>query len=221
MKREIYVIVVAGGSGTRMGADIPKQFMELDGIPILQRSIEQFVKAMPEARIITVLPKNRIQTWKELCMAHSFDCTQQIVAGGITRFHSVQNALRKVPDGAIVFIHDGVRPFVSVSLIGRLLEKMQTECAVVPVTPVVDTLTYLDGTVVDRQQIRAVQTPQVFFSEDIKSAYQLAYDTSFTDDASVARRKGIPVTLVEGERLNIKITTPEDLTLAGAVLSLQ
>ena len=221
MKREIYVIVVAGGSGTRMGADIPKQFMELDGIPILQRSIEQFVKAMPEARIITVLPKNRIQAWKELCVAHSFDCTQQIVAGGITRFHSVQNALRKVPDGAIVFIHDGVRPFVSVSLIGRLLEKMQTECAVVPVTPVVDTLTYLDGTVVDRQQIRAVQTPQVFFSEDIKSAYQLAYDTSFTDDASVARRKGIPVTLVEGERLNIKITTPEDLTLAGAVLSLQ
>lgn len=219
MERKIYVIVVAGGSGSRMGSDVPKQFLELDGVPVLQRTIVKFIKALPEARIITVLPQSSIPLWKELCVKHALDCPQIIVPGGITRFHSVQNALKKVPDGAIVFIHDGVRPLVSEALIVRMLEMMQTERALVPVVPVVDTLSYEDGTMVDRQKIKAVQTPQVFFSEDVKEAYSQAYDTSFTDDASVVRKKAVPVTLVPGERFNIKITTPEDLVLARAILS--
>lgn len=220
MERKIYIIVVAGGNGSRMGSGIPKQFLELDGVPVLQRTIEKFMKALPEARIITVLPQSGVPLWKELCVKHALDCPQIIVSGGITRFHSVQNALKKVPDGAIVFIHDGVRPLVSEALIVRMLEMMQTERALVPVVPVVDTLTYEDGTMVDRQKIKAVQTPQVFFSEDVKEAYSQAYDTSFTDDASVVRKKAVPVTLVPGERFNIKITTPEDLVLARAILSL-
>lgn len=219
MDRKIYIVIVAGGSGTRMGTDIPKQFIELEGVPVLQRTMEKFISALPEARIITVLPPNCVQLWKDLCVAHALDCPQIIVAGGITRFHSVQNALKKVPDGTLVFIHDGVRPLVSVELIKRMEEMMQTERALVPVVPAINTLIYDDGTALDRQKIKAVQTPQVFFSEDIKEAYSQAYDTSFTDDSSVARRHGVPITLVQGERFNIKITTAEDLILAKAVLS--
>lgn len=220
MGRKIYIIIVAGGSGSRMGASLPKQFLELDGVPILQRTIEKFVSAVPEAKIITVLPKSHIGTWKDMCIANALDCPQVIVEGGITRFHSVQNALKKVPDGAIVMVHDGVRPLVSVGLIKSLVEKMQTERALVPVVPVVDTLATDDGTYLDRRRIRAVQTPQVFFSEDIKEAYTRAYDISFTDDASVLMKTGIPVTFVEGERFNIKITTPEDLVLAESIRGL-
>lgn len=220
MGRKIYIIIVAGGSGSRMGASLPKQFLELDGVPILQRTIEKFVSAVPEAKIITVLPKSHIGTWKDMCIANALDCPQVIVEGGITRFHSVQNALKKVPDGAIVMVHDGVRPLVSVGLIKSLVEKMQTERALVPVVPVVDTLAADDGTYLDRRRIRAVQTPQVFFSEDIKEAYTRAYDISFTDDASVLMKTGIPVTFVEGERFNIKITTPEDLVLAESIRGL-
>ncbi len=220
MGRKIYIIIVAGGSGSRMGASLPKQFLELDGVPILQRTIEKFVSAVPEAKIITVLPKSHIGTWKDMCIANALDCPQVIVEGGITRFHSVQNALKKVPDGAIVMVHDGVRPLVSVGLIRSLVEKMQTERALVPVVPVVDTLAADDGTYLDRRRIRAVQTPQVFFSEDIKEAYTRAYDISFTDDASVLMKTGIPVTFVEGERFNIKITTPEDLVLAESIRGL-
>lgn len=220
MGRKIYIIIVAGGSGSRMGASLPKQFLELDGVPILQRTIEKFVFAVPEAKIITVLPKSHIGTWKDMCIANALDCPQVIVEGGITRFHSVQNALKKVPDGAIVMVHDGVRPLVSVGLIRSLVEKMQTERALVPVVPVVDTLAADDGTYLDRRRIRAVQTPQVFFSEDIKEAYTRAYDISFTDDASVLMKTGIPVTFVEGERFNIKITTPEDLVLAESIRGL-
>lgn len=220
MGRKIYIIIVAGGSGSRMGSSLPKQFLELDGVPILQRTIEKFVSAVPEAKIITVLPKSHIGTWKDMCIANALDCPQVIVEGGITRFHSVQNALKKVPDGAIVMVHDGVRPLVSVGLIRSLVEKMQTERALVPVVPVVDTLAADDGTYLDRRRIRAVQTPQVFFSEDIKEAYTRAYDISFTDDASVLMKTGIPVTFVEGERFNIKITTPEDLVLAESIRGL-
>lgn len=220
MGRKIYIIIVAGGSGSRMGASLPKQFLELDGVPILQRTIEKFVSAVPEAKIITVLPKSHIGTWKDMCIANALDCPQVIVEGGITRFHSVQNALKKVPDGAIVMVHDGVRPLVSVGLIKSLVEKMQTERVLVPVVPVVDTLAADDGTYLDRRRIRAVQTPQVFFSEDIKEAYTRAYDISFTDDASVLMKTGIPVTFVEGERFNIKITTPEDLVLAESIRGL-
>ena len=225
MRRKIYGIFVAGGSGTRMGGDIPKQFLPLDGRPILQCSIERFLEAEPDMKIITVLPKTHFQTWKDLCAIHSFHCPQTLVAGGLTRFHSVQNALRKVPDGAIVSIHDGVRPLISPELVRRMLDRMQQgECrALLPVLPVVDTLRSTDPATPDPDRARtvSVQTPQVFRSEDIKAAYTLAYDLSFTDDASVAARKGIPLTFEAGERYNLKITTPEDLALAEAILAIR
>lgn len=223
MRRKIYGIFVAGGSGTRMGGEVPKQFLMLDGRPILQRTIEGFLEAEPDLKVITVLPRVHFQTWKDLCATYSFHCPQTLVAGGLTRFHSVQNALRKVPDGAIVAIHDGVRPLVSPALVRRMLDRMEEEgCrALLPVVPVVDTLRSTDPATPDpdRSRIVAVQTPQIFRSEDIKAAYTQAYDLSFTDDASVAARKEIPLTLEQGERFNLKITTPEDLVLAEAILT--
>ncbi len=213
---------MAGGSGTRMGGDLPKQFLILDGRPILQCTLETFLEAEPEMKVITVLPRTHFRTWKDLCATYSFNCPQTLVAGGLTRFHSVQNALKKVPDGAIVSIHDGVRPLISADLVRRMLDRMQEGCrALVPVVPVVDTLRSTEPGVPDpdRSRVAAVQTPQIFRSEDIRDAYTQAFDLSFTDDASVAARKGIPLTLTEGERFNLKITTPEDLVLAEAILS--
>ena len=222
MRRKIYGIFVAGGSGTRMGGDLPKQFLPLDGRPILQCTIERFLEAEPDLKVITVLPRTHFQTWKSLCTTHSFHCPQTLVAGGLTRFHSVQNALKKVPDGAIVAIHDGVRPLLSTELVRRMLDRMQDGCrALLPVVPVVDTLrSRIPGLPdPDRTKVVAVQTPQIFRSEDIKAAYTQAYELSFTDDASVADRYGIPFAFEEGERFNLKITTPEDLVLAEAILT--
>ena len=222
MDRRIFGIFVAGGSGTRMGSQTPKQFLELGGKPVLQRTIERFLEAVPDMKIITVLPKEHFGTWKELCVKFALDCPQTLVEGGFTRFHSVKNALAKVPDGSIVFIHDGVRPFVSAALIREMASMMQHgQRALVPAIPIVDTLKSKNQEEPDpdRSRIVAVQTPQVFLSEDIKAAYVQGYDTAFTDDASVAKRKKIPLTFVDGERFNIKITTPEDMELAEWLLS--
>lgn len=220
MERKTYIIVVAGGNGSRMGSATPKQFLEIGGVPILQRTLERLAEAAPGARAITVLPKAWFQTWKDLCIKHSFNMPQILVEGGLTRFHSVQNALRKVPDGAIAAIHDGVRPFVSAGLVREMLSRMETERAVIPVVPVTDTLKNADplGPDPDRSRILAAQTPQVFRSEDIKAAYGQAFSTSFTDDASVAKAYGIPLSYIGGERRNIKITAPEDLELAELFL---
>ena len=224
-----YLIVVAGGSGTRMGAAVPKQFLQLDGRPILLRTLERFVEAVPGIRIITVLPKDHIDTWKELCIRYSFTAPQRLVAGGITRFHSVKNALSEVPAGALVAVHDGVRPLVSAGLIRSMFERMDSCRALIPVTPVTDTLKLLDkaedgtlqtksGPSPDRSFLYGAQTPQIFHSEDLLAAYAQAFDTSFTDDASVVAKAGVPLSWTEGERFNLKITCPEDLILAEAIL---
>lgn len=221
MERKIYAIFVAGGSGTRMGGATPKQFLNLGGIPILQRSIEAFLKACPDAKIITVLPSEHIETWKELCRKHILNVPQTLVAGGMTRFHSVKNALEKIPDNAVVSIHDGVRPLVSGELIKRMLERMEDCEALIPALPVTDSLKFKNGTLPepDRSGIVAVQTPQMFRSGILKDAYRQAYQESFTDDASVVARKGIRLSFIEGEKFNIKITTPEDLRLAEVLIS--
>lgn len=217
MDKKVYGIFVAGGTGTRMGSAVPKQFLEIGSKPILQMTMERFIEAIPDIRIVTVIPQKHFDTWKDICSSNTLNYPQVLVEGGLTRFHSVRNALEKVPDGAVVFIHDGVRPLVSVKLIQRMLSLMDEHRALVPVLPVVDTLKSLDqeSPDPDRSSVVAAQTPQVFRSEDIKEAYRTAYDIRFTDDASVAKRKGIPLTFVEGERHNIKITTPEDLEFAG------
>ena len=225
MAKKVYCVFVAGGSGVRMGTEVPKQFLELGGRPILQQSILKFIYACPDLVPVVALPADHVQTWKKLCRETQFDLPQIVVEGGITRFHSVKNALAKVPDGAIVLIHDGVRPLISTDLIKRILETSAEERNVIPVTPVTDTLKALvpagDGTLVasgdpdpDRSRLFGAQTPQLFLSEQIKKADELGYSQSFTDDASVARAANIPLTYIEGERYNIKITTPEDLYLA-------
>ncbi|MBR1928102.1 MAG: 2-C-methyl-D-erythritol 4-phosphate cytidylyltransferase, partial [Bacteroidales bacterium] len=221
------LIAMAAGSGSRMGSVVPKQFLDLGGKPVLRRSIESFLAAEPDIRVITVLPKEHISFWKEYCLAKDFSCPQLLVQGGFTRFHSVRNALERVPDGAVVAIHDGVRPLVSAGLIRNMFSLMSTmNCrALIPVLPSTDTLRLLDrkedasgmetltasGEMIDRSRVYRVQTPQMFLSEDIKAAYSQAFDTSFTDDASVASKKGIPLTFCEGERYNLKLTSPEDL----------
>ncbi len=204
---------------------MPKQFLELEGTPILQITMDRFLEACPQMEIITVLPKLYFDTWDRLCGQHNFNHKQILVEGGITRFHSVRNALAKVPDGATVLIHDGVRPFVSVELIRKMIEKSGTCRGLIPVLPVTDTIKTLvkkeDGSLSecdlpdpDRSLLFAAQTPQVFCSEDIKAAYAIADGTRFSDEAAVAREKGIPLSYIEGERNNIKLTTPEDMTIA-------
>lgn len=237
-ERKKYLIVVAGGSGSRMGSKIPKQFLELDGMPILQRTIERFAEAEPDIHVITVLPKAHRALWDELCLKHCLNRPQILAYGGITRFHSVQNALEKVPDGAFVAIHDGVRPLVSIALIRKMFALMSGGvCALIPVMPITDTLYILDKSedgqndllplatapdaeVPDRSRLFGAQTPQMFRSEDIKAAYRdTGFRIDFTDDASVARAYKIPLSYIAGERFNIKITTPEDLSLAELLLT--
>lgn len=234
MDRKKYVIIMAAGSGMRMGADIPKQFLELEGKAVLQRSIEVFLKACPGINIITVLPESYIEYWREYCLKKNFICPQVLVKGGITRFHSVRNALAKVPDGALVAVHDGVRPMISVESVSLMFEKAQSVPALIPVIPCVDSMRLLDkikgadgkevlhtkAETVDRSELYAVQTPQIFYSEVIKDAYGQAYDTAFTDDASVVLKNGKNLSYHIGERFNIKITTQDDLILAKAILSL-
>ena len=230
MERKNYLIVTAGGMGTRMGAPVPKQFIELEGKPILRLTIERFLEAVPDLQIITVLPEAHITTWRQYCIKADFTCPQRLVKGGFTRFHSVKNALVYVPDGALVAVHDGVRPLLSIGKIRELFAKAQTVPGLIPVMPVTDTLKVLEkkadgslaatGESIDRSRIFGAQTPQLFYSEQLKQAYGQGFDTLFTDDASVAEKYGIPLTFVEGERFNLKITTPEDLVLAKAILEM-
>jgi len=219
-KRGKYVIIVAGGKGERMGADKPKQFLEIDGKPILRRTMERFAEFDPTATLIVVLPSAWKEYWKEYCASSGFRCKFSMVSGGITRFHSVQNALELVPDGALAAVHDGVRPIVSDAFLQRMFDAAEESSAVIPVLPAVESMRRLDGEgsyPVDRSRYVTVQTPQVFHSEVLKAAYKKAYSPSFTDDASVVEAAGFSVTLVQGERSNVKITTPEDIRLATAL----
>ena len=208
MERKKYLIVTAGGMGTRMGTSTPKQFLELGGRPVLRITIEKFLAAIPDLHIITVLPE---------------------VKGGFTRFHSVKNALAYVPDGALVAVHDGVRPLISVEAIRRLFAEASDVPALIPVMPVTDTLKVLvkdasgklvpTGEQADRSRFFGAQTPQIFWSEQLKAAYGQGYDTLFTDDASVAERHGVTLTYTLCDKYNIKITTPDDLALAAVLVS--
>lgn len=219
-KRGKFIIIVAGGKGERMGADKPKQFLEIDGKPILRRTMERFIGFDSSAVLIVVLSSEWKEYWKRYCADSPFRCKFSIATGGITRFHSVQNALKMVPDGALVAVHDGVRPLVSDTFLKRIFDAAEQFQAVIPVVPVTDSLRLLDSggsSPVDRSRYVAVQTPQIFHSEVLKAAYKKAYSPSFTDDASVVEAAGFPVTLVPGQRSNIKITTVEDLRIAAAL----
>lgn len=217
-----YLIVVAGGKGLRMGGDVPKQFQLLGGLPILMHTLNRMQEAAPDATLILVLPEQQQSYWKELCTQYRFTVPHLLANGGETRFHSVQNGLALVPDDAqgVVGIHDGVRPFVSAQVIQRCMQKANEHGAVIPVIPVVDTVRQLTGDgscTVNRDHYKLVQTPQTFRIDVIKKAYLQPYHAGFTDDASVVEAMGCAVTLVEGNRENIKITTPFD-KLVGEML---
>ena len=218
-----YVIIVAGGKGLRMGSDIPKQFLPVGGKPVLMRTLERFREYSPTLQIILVLPKAQQEYWKELCEKHNFTVAYQLADGGETRFHSVQHGLALIPDDAegVVGVHDGVRPFPSIDVISDCYETARTAKAVIPVIPVVETVRHLKGEVsetVPRNDYRLVQTPQTFDIQLLKAANRQSYNDGFTDDASVVEAFGFDVTLVEGNRENIKITTPYDLKIAEVLI---
>lgn len=216
-----YVLIVAGGKGLRMGAELPKQFLSIGTKTILMYTIEAFYRYDREIHIILVLPEEQQLFWKELCEKHNFYIPHSIVNGGQTRFHSVKNGLSRVPDNAVVAVHDGVRPLVSKGVITRCFELAAVHKAVIPVTDIIETLRYLENDksmTVDRTRYKSVQTPQVFDSRLLKASYNREYEAGFTDDASVVEAYGQPVFLTEGNRENIKITTPFDLKIATALL---
>ena len=172
MERKKYLVVTAGGSGTRMGSALPKQFLELGGRAVLQRTIERFLEACPGIKVVTVLPEAHMAWWRQYCRDRNFNCPQRLVPGGFTRFHSVQGALAFVPDGAVVAVHDGVRPLLSPALIREMFHRMDSVRALIPVVPAVDTLAVLDkdadgtlrdsGEQVDRTRIYGAPTTQLF-----------------------------------------------------------
>ncbi len=217
-----YVIIVAGGKGLRMGGAIPKQFLEVKGKPILMRTIERFWAYDSSISVRLVLPESHFEFWRELCDKYHFSVPHTLVEGGETRFHSVQNGLNSIhpTERAVVAVHDGVRPFVSVETIDATFTMAAEMGAAVPVVPSVDSLRKLNSNCsesVDRSLYRLVQTPQTFQYDILKKAYEQTYRDSFTDDASVVEVAGYVVQLVEGNRENLKITTAYDMKIADVL----
>lgn len=217
------VIIVAGGSGSRMQSAIPKQFLMLGGEPIVARTINTFSEALPGAEIVVVLPEAHMPLWENL--RARFDVApHRIVAGGVERFHSVLNGINALSSEVeYIAVHDGVRALVSKRLIIRAMLAAEEHGAVIPVVDVVDSYRRVEGVnsyIVPRADLRIVQTPQIFNAQLLRDAYNVEFNAAFTDDASVVEARGGHITLVDGERTNIKITTPEDIALAECFLNL-
>lgn len=213
-----FAIIVAGGSGSRMKSDVPKQFLLLRGKPILQRTVEQFLVVLPASKIILVLPENDRLIWERLCETYAFYSSVQVVNGGTSRFQSVRNGLNAI-DAAngLVAVHDGVRPFVSPEIIRNSFETAARTGSAVTCVPVKDSVRFVGANgvsqAVDRSQYRLIQTPQTFQLNLFRQAFQAEEQPFFTDCASVMEHAGFPITLIDGSYENIKITTPEDLGL--------
>lgn len=229
MTQREYALIVAGGKGTRFNSPVPKQFLELNGKPILLHTLEAFYQYSNRLEIVLVLPEEDQATWVTLCKKYGFEKPLHIASGGATRFQSVKNGLRKIPDGELVAIHDGVRPLVTPDIIAASFKLAAIHGAAVAAVNLKDSLRLIhpsppskvpaskNSESVDRSVYRLVQTPQTFRSELIKQAYALTDDVHLTDDAGVAEHAGYPVFLFEGSYENIKITTPEDLVVARAL----
>ncbi|MDD4637869.1 MAG: 2-C-methyl-D-erythritol 4-phosphate cytidylyltransferase [Bacteroidales bacterium] len=216
-----YVIIVAGGKGIRMSADLPKQFLKLGDKPILMHTILRFAEYDPTMKIIVVLPQDQQDFWKELCRQYDFMVPHKIANGGDTRFQSVKNGLAFIRETGLVGIHDGVRPFVSTEVIDRCYKTAETVGAVIPVIDILETVREVlpEGSrSVNRNLYKVVQTPQVFQNDLLLRAYNQLYREEYTDDASVVESCDIKVTLVEGNRENIKITTPLDMMLGEVIV---
>jgi 2-C-methyl-D-erythritol 4-phosphate cytidylyltransferase len=217
----LFAVIVAGGSGKRMGLGTPKQFLELGGRPVLMHTIERFKEYNSSIEIITVLPENQLRHWTELQKKYTFDVPHTLVKGGAHRFISVKHGLEFVQGPGLVAIHDGVRPLVRLETIKRCFEAAEKFGNAIPVVNPSDSVRYLDGDsnrYMNRLNVMQVQTPQVFDIELIRRAYRQEYDTSFTDDATVVEKTGVSIHLVEGNRENVKITNPEDLLIAQTLM---
>lgn len=215
-----YAIIVAGGSGSRMKSDLPKQFIEIGGIPILLHTLKKFREADPSIELLLVLPESQIDFWKELCRKHadfSQNLAHQVIQGGATRFQSSLNGLNMIQGEGLVAIHDGVRPFVSTEVILRSF-KTASETGTAVVSVASKDSVRISGKAVDRSTVRIIQTPQTFLLSSIKKAFQSPELPTFTDDASVAEAAGFEIHLIDGDYENIKITTPEDLLWAEVLL---
>lgn len=215
------VIIVAGGSGRRMDSDVPKQFLIINSKPLLYYTLNCFYTFDSSLNIILVLPEKLVDYWRDLCFEYDIQIPHRVALGGEQRFYSVKNGLQLIENNGLVAVHDGVRPLVSHITIKRTLDMARSFGAVIPVTDVVETLRFVDGDAsrtVNRADYKLVQTPQVFRKDIIVKAYNQPFNTAFTDDASVVEAAGFPVVTTSGNRENIKITTPEDLKIAKALL---
>tara|TARA_B100000780_G_scaffold231283_1_gene171078 strand:+ start:514 stop:1179 length:666 start_codon:yes stop_codon:yes gene_type:complete len=218
-----YAIIVAGGSGKRMNRSIPKQFIELNGQPILMHTIERFYSAKPSIELIIVLPKTHHHTWETLCNKHNFNIPHSVCEGGNSRFHSVKKGIALCIEDSIIAVHDSVRPIVSRDFILSIYKETESKKALIPVCPVVESIRKVKGDsseALDRSHYYTVQTPQCFASSLLHKAYHQNEQAFFTDDASVVESLGEKVHLFAGEIDNIKITRPKDLLLAEALLKL-
>jgi 2-C-methyl-D-erythritol 4-phosphate cytidylyltransferase len=217
-----YAIIVAGGSGSRISSDKPKQFLLLGNKPVLMHTLEKFNSAGKEIEIIVVIPQKEIDEWQNLCKQYQFQIPHQTIAGGETRFHSVKSGLQLVKEKSMVAVHDGVRPLVSIGLINRCFDKAEQHGNAVPCIPLAESIRKVVDTevneVADRSSMVIIQTPQCFDSEVLKKAYAAEFKDIFTDDASVVEFSGHPIHLIEGERVNIKITYSADLGIAEVLL---
>jgi len=219
-----FALIVAGGSGNRMNNAVPKQFIEINGRPVLMHTFDAFINFDSKLEFILVLPKDQITFWDALCQKHQFKTEYKIAFGGETRFQSVKNGLDLISDDGIVFIHDGVRPLVSAKTLQNCLDTAIEKGNALPVIPVTESVRFANGSgnqPVDRSKYFLVQTPQTFQTRLIKNAYRLAKTDAFTDDATVLESRGETIHLVEGNRENIKITYPEDLVFARLFLPRQ
>lgn len=216
-----YVVVVAGGSGTRMKREIPKQFIPVAGKPILMHTLEAFHRLSDQVNIILVLPESQVFGWKSLCSQYDFNIPHNTTTGGKTRFHSVKNGLAKIEGEGLVAIHDGVRPMVSEQIILNSFAVAEQKGNAITAVALKDSIRWAQGEsnkLVDRNDYQLIQTPQTFIVSLIKKAFDVEYSTNFTDDATVLEAAGYKINLIEGDYSNIKITTPEDLAVAESLL---
>ena len=216
-----YALIMAGGKGMRMNSPVPKQFLKLEGKPILLHSIDKFLNTDPYIEIILILPQDYLKMWEQVCAEYMFHKPVKIAHSGETRFHSVKNGLELVTEESVVAIHDAVRPLVSTKTIQVGYKTAEMYGNAIPAIPINDSIRQIESTrsiAVDRSRYCATQTPQCFRSEIIKKAYQQEYHYTFTDDAMVVEAMGENIRLVDGNPENIKITSPKDLLIAEVLL---
>lgn len=220
MELQKHVIIVAGGGGKRMESDMPKQFLLLNDKPILFHTFQAFL-FLRDVKFTLVLNSTQIDYWKNICVSFGFNIPHNIAEGGPSRFHSVKSGLKHIPNNSLVLIHDAVRPFVSQETIKRVVDMAIRKGNAAPAIGVMDSIREILGSnsrIINRNKLRAIQTPQAFNSTIIKAAYNSSYNPNFTDDTSVLESDGVKINLVEGNQENIKISNPFDLVLGKSIL---